>query len=108
MLISAELCQRFPLNKDVEPSEQKLNEFLRVFSPEGTTKLEFERQQENRELYESLKLGAIAPLPHTPQLPNPSSETPDVISIEPFSRYTTTATPVFQSGLSDDMEFETF
>jgi len=67
-LITDELRKRYRLADDTEPSQQRLSEFLRVFNPEGAAKLVLERQRENRELYESLGLGAIAGPPTRPQL----------------------------------------
>ncbi|WP_434514329.1 Mu transposase C-terminal domain-containing protein [Dechloromonas sp. ARDL1] len=107
-LISAEVCRRFRLREDEEPSQQKLKEFLRVFTPEGAAQLEFERQQENRELYEHLRLGAITPPTHQPQLSHLGA-TP-IIDINPVlgTSYTPIASPAAQPGQADDLEFDTF
>lgn len=107
-LISNELCNRFRLREDEEPSQQKLKEFLRVFTPEGAAKLDFERQQENRELYEHLRLGAITPPTYQPQLVYPSSASAIDINSVPGSSYTPIASPVIQPGQADDLEFDTF
>jgi len=107
-LISNEYCLRFHLRDEEEPSQQKLKEFLRVFTPEGAAKLAFERQQENRELYERLGLGAITLPTHQPQLPYQASST--VIDVTPEVRTTSIpmALPVSQSVQPDDLEFDTF
>lgn len=107
-LISTELCRRFRLREDEEPSQQKLKEFLRVFTPEGAAKLDFERQQENRELYEHLRLGAITPPTHHPQLGHQAAAPVIDINPVPATSYTPTALPVRQAGQADDLEFDTF
>lgn len=107
-LIADELCGRFRLGDDEEPSPQKLKEFLRIFTPEGAAQLAFERQQENRELYERIGLGAITPPTHPPQLAGRSTAT--IIDIAPFPRpsYVTAGAPVGSTDQPDDLEFETF
>lgn len=103
-LIADELSGRYRLAKDEEPSHQKLKEFLRIFTPEGAAKLAFERQQENRELYETLGLGAITPPMHQPQLPLHPGTTASEITPEPRALPTTANSP----SLPDDLEFDTF
>lgn len=107
-LIADELCGRFRLCDNEEPSPQKLKEFLRIFTPEGAAQLAFERQQENRELYERIGLGAITPPTHHLQLAGHSTAT--VIDINPVPRnaFVTTASPVERTEQPDDLEFETF
>lgn len=116
-LIADELCGRFKLRDDEEPSPQKLKEFLRIFTPEGSAKLTFERQQENRELYERVGLGAITPPTYQPQrlpLSQPSQlEQPAAapiidINIEPRGSNTPLSSSVCHPEQPDDLEFETF
>jgi len=107
-LITDELCGRFRVREDEEPSQQKLKEFLRVFTPEGAAKLAFERQQENRELYEHLGLGAITPPTHQPQLGHMESAAVIDITPEPRTTYSPVALPVSQFQKPDDLEFDTF
>lgn len=45
-----------------ERSTQRLREFMQVFTPEGAMQDAFERQQENKYLYNSLGLGPITPV----------------------------------------------
>jgi len=107
-LIADELCGRFRLREGEEPSHQKLKEFLRVFTPEGAAKLAFERQQENRELYEHLGLGAITQPKHLTQLPITCTAT--VVDITPRPQLSCQPAAL-QQGLSeqtDDLEFDTF
>lgn len=107
-LITTELTRRSHLREDEEPSQQKLRELMRIFTPEGAAKLDFERQQENRELYEHLGLGAITPHTHQPQLVYPSSASAIDINPVPGPSYTPIASPFIQPGQADDLEFDTF
>jgi putative transposase len=107
-LITTELTRRFRLREDEEPSQQKLKEFLRTFTPEGAARLDFERQQENRELYEHLRLGAITPPTYLPQLVYPSSASSIDINSVPGSSYTPIASPFIKPSQADDLEFDTF
>ena len=100
-LVSNELCNRFRLREDEEPSQQKLKEFLRVFTPEGAAKLDFERQQENRELYEHLRLGAITPPAQLRQLGRMASTAVIDITPEPQATYVPTCLPVGQPEQPD-------
>ncbi len=68
-LLSNEMRSRFRMADDEEPSQQRLTEFMRVFTPEGAAQLAFERQHENRELYEGIGLGAVASAYPCPALP---------------------------------------
>lgn len=68
-LFSTEMRSHYRLRDDDEVSTQQLAEFLRVFTPKGAAELALERQRENRELYGSVGIGAIAkPIPAS-QLP---------------------------------------
>ena len=107
-LIADELCGRFRLADDEEPSPQKLKEFLRIFTPEGAAKLAFERQQENRELYENLGLGAITPPTHQPQLALHVDTTTIDITPEPRKVSIPLPAAVSASAQPDDLEFDTF
>lgn len=40
---------------------QRLKEFMRTFTPEGALAVAFERQAENKSLYNSLQFASIAP-----------------------------------------------
>lgn len=107
-LIADELCGRFKLADDEEPSHQKLKEFLRIFTPEGAAKLAFERQQENRELYERMGLGAITPPTHQPQMGHRAPASIIDINPEPRTAYIPVSAPVSAPEQPDDQEFETF
>ncbi|WP_043636426.1 Mu transposase C-terminal domain-containing protein [Chromobacterium haemolyticum] len=60
-LLSQEMRARYRMDDNDEPSLQRLTEFMQVFTPEGAMALAFQRQQENRELYQGMGIGAIAP-----------------------------------------------
>lgn len=45
-----------------EQSIQRMREFIRVFTPEGALETEFDRQQQNKSLYNGLQLAAISPV----------------------------------------------
>jgi putative transposase len=59
-VFSDEMRNRYRLKENEEVSSQRLAEFMRVFTPKGAAQLALERQQENRELYECIGIGAIA------------------------------------------------
>lgn len=107
-LISNELFSRFRPRNDEEPSQQKLKEFLRVFTPEGAAKLDFERQQENRELYEHLALGAIIPPAQLPQLDRMTSTAVIDVAPEPAAAYQPATLSHRQPEQPGDLEFDTF
>lgn len=50
---------------DEAKSAQRLQEFMQVFTPEGALAATFDRQQENKSLYDKLQLGAISPVVST-------------------------------------------
>lgn len=107
-LVADELCGRIRLKKDEEPSPQKLKEFLRIFTPEGALGLAFERQQENRELYEHMGLGAITPSSQQSLFgPQASASTIDV-NPAPVAPRQPESVPVRSLDAPDDLEFETF
>ena len=60
-LLTSEMQSRFRLGKDAEVSVQRLTEFMRTFTPSGAVEVAFERQQENRSLYQSIGIAAISP-----------------------------------------------
>ena len=47
---------------DDERSRQRLREFMQVFTPEGAMRAAFERQSENKSLYNQLQLSSIHPV----------------------------------------------
>lgn len=108
VLISNEMCGRIRLRNGEEPSPQKLTEFLRVFTPKGAAKVALERQQENRDLYEQLGLGAISPPPHQPQLIHQASSRVIDLAPEASPVPIPTPLPVSSSEQPDDLEFDTF
>ncbi|MEC5387754.1 DDE-type integrase/transposase/recombinase [Uliginosibacterium sp. H3] len=59
--LSEEYVNRYPNTKHDELSVQRLVEFMRTFTPEGARALQLARQQENRQLYQSLGLAEVAP-----------------------------------------------
>lgn len=59
--ITTEMQSHFRLSDRDELSTQRLTEFMRVFTPTGAMELALERQQENRDLYQGLGIGAISP-----------------------------------------------
>ena len=58
-LFSDELRIQYRLSAQQEPTVQQLTEFLRTFAPSGAKQLQLERQQENRDLYGQLGIGAV-------------------------------------------------
>lgn len=61
--LTEEYMSRSGAKPDSEASMQRLREFMQTFTPEGAMAVTFERQQENKSLYNSLELGAITPVP---------------------------------------------
>ena len=86
---------------------------MRVFTPEGAMALAFQRQQENRELYQGMGIGAITPpagkpllgpasvqlLPSTPMTAPVTSE---------VTAYPSAAAPQPGNDADDIPEFDTF
>ena len=67
-----------------ELSLQRLTEFMRTFVPTGAMALLLERQQENRELYQDIGIGAIAPSVPLPSFQNTLRQNPlETVSIVP-------------------------
>jgi len=60
--LTLEYIQQSGLPANDERSSQRLREFMQVFTPEGAMQDAFERQQENKALYNTLQLGAITPV----------------------------------------------
>lgn len=108
-LIADEYRGRFRLHENEEVNPQKMKEFLRFFTPEGAAKLAFERQQENRELYGRLGLGAITQPVTSPQL---AQEEPNYLVVDaPAIRQTVSAAPTLPTNLQEQPappEFDTF
>ena len=112
-LLSQEMRAYYHMKDNDEPSLQRLAEFMRVFTPEGAIALAFQRQQENRELYQSMGIAAIAPPACQPLLGLAPTQT----QRQPLtSTQTTNAAPAYpsasasqSSGDADDIpEFDTF
>ena len=57
-----EYTQKSGLAADSEQSTHRLREFMQVFTPEGALAAAFERQSENKSLYNTLQLGPISPV----------------------------------------------
>ncbi len=60
--LTEEYCNRSGNPGDDERSRQRLREFMQVFTPEGAMQAAFERQSENKSLYNHLKLSSINPV----------------------------------------------
>ncbi|WP_261540131.1 DDE-type integrase/transposase/recombinase [Burkholderia multivorans] len=60
--LTAEYNRRHGTPKDDERDAKRLREFIQVFTPEGALATEFERQAENRALYNDLQLANIEPV----------------------------------------------
>ncbi|RJG07971.1 integrase [Noviherbaspirillum cavernae] len=58
--LTEEYTHQSGLPVEDERSSQRLREFMQVFTPEGALAAAFERQQENKSLYNTLQLGAIS------------------------------------------------
>jgi putative transposase len=112
-MFSQEMRRRYRMHSRDEASMQRLSEFMRVFTPEGAMELAFQRQQENRELYQSVGIGAIAPQVHTPllghppsqQLPVASAHTPLVIET---TAYTSAELSQADDHTDDTPDYDTF
>ena len=60
--LTAEYNSRLKVPDDDEQHAQRLFEFLQVFTPKGALALEFERQSENKGLYNALRMASIEPM----------------------------------------------
>lgn len=61
-MLSQEYLSRNHGKKIVDGSEQRLSEFMRTFTPAGALAIEFERAQENKQLYTRLGGANISPI----------------------------------------------
>lgn len=61
-ILTAEYAHRCKTKLDTPQAEQRLREFLDVFTPEGAMAKAFELQKENLALYGSLQMGGINPV----------------------------------------------
>lgn len=70
--LTAEYKSHFKVPDDDEQHAQRLREFLQVFTPKGALALEVERQSENKDLYNGLRMASIEPIaaPHRSRLPS--------------------------------------
>ena len=110
-LFSQEMRNHYRLRENDEPTQQRLADFMRVFTPAGAMEQVFQRQQENRELYQSVGIGAIAPPAHTPLLGQaPSQNLPVTATATPLVIESTAYTELSQADAndSDTPEFDTF
>ena len=112
-LLSQEMRTHYRMDDNDEPSLQRLTEFMRVFTPKDAMALAFQRQQENRELYQGMGIAAIAPPANQASLaPEPTPTRRQGLDSAETEREdpaypTTTTNP--SSGDADDIpEFDTF
>lgn len=94
-------------------ARQRLSEFMKVFTPKGAMAAEFERQQENKALYNSLQLSSLDTQPGAPRtfLTQEIAQRQQVDSAVSDHR-STPSHPVpalYQEGALDDLpDFDTF
>jgi putative transposase len=60
--LTAEYNSRLSLPDDDSQHAQRFREFLQIFTPKGALALEFERQSENKGLYNALQMASIEPI----------------------------------------------
>lgn len=109
-LVSQEFLRRTKTKEADPQARQRLREFLQVFTPEGATAMELERQAENKSLYDGLHLASITPVPLSPRLSliEETSSAADVRA-EPSSTTTNPSTPLHEAtGLDDPLDFDDF
>jgi len=109
-LVSQEFLRRTKTKEADPQARQRLREFLQVFTPEGATAMELERQAENKSLYDSLQLASVTPVPLSPRLSltEEISSAADVPA-EPSSTTTNPSTPLHEAtGLDDPFDFDDF
>lgn len=97
---------------DDERARQRLREFMQVFTPEGALAAAFERQAENKALYNQLELSSIQPVlaaPKTCLIEDIRIEvvTTDVVDPRAISPFSVQA-PNEAAGLDDLPSFDTF
>lgn len=96
---------------DDERARQRLREFMQVFTPEGALAAAFDRQAENKALYNQLELSSIQPVlaaPKTCLLEDmPEVVATDVVDKRSLSSLSIQAPP--QAAAPDDLpDFDTF
>ncbi|MDH6641155.1 putative transposase [Ralstonia sp. GP73] len=107
--LSEEFRRRTHASATDERAAQRLREFMQIFTPEGAMAVEFDRQAENKSLYNFLQLSSVTPatLPHRFSLIEASSSAVGV----PAEPWTTTnpSAPLQEAAAGDDSpEFEDF
>lgn len=97
---------------DDERARQRLREFLQVFTPEGALAAAFERQAENKSLYNQLQLASIQPVlaaPKTCLIENIHAEAVTTEVVEPRSISPLFVQAPHQAAAPDDLpDFDTF
>jgi len=114
--ITAEYNRRTNSPVDDERAEQRLREFMQVFTPSGALAVEFERQAENKALYTDLQFANVEPVvaPQRPGLANDAEKTPrpsPTTSPMPSQNTVTTdpvAKPETEDGYEELDEFDDF
>lgn len=110
--LTEEFTHRSTTSLSDPAAHQRLREFMQVFTPQGAMAIAFERQHENKLLYNRLHLSSIQPAQSTckksitnsssPQKLVATARGPDTTSSGPYS------TPA-DMGASDELpEFDTF
>lgn len=95
---------------DDERSRQRLREFMQVFTPEGAMQAAFERQSENKALYNQLQLSSINPVAQPSKICL-SEEIPNVSAPAAEIRPTPNnlSSMLTETAASDDLpDFDTF
>lgn len=107
--LTAEYNNRTKAKARDDRDTQRLREFLRVFKPEGALAVEFERQSENKDLYNALQFANIEPVA---PLQRVSHEEPLAAAREPLptkdSPADTTAVQEVDTEAETPVEFDDF
>ncbi|MCT7317406.1 DDE-type integrase/transposase/recombinase [Ralstonia sp. CHL-2022] len=89
---------------------QRLREFMRIFTPEGAIAVQFERQAENKALYNSLQMSSVTPVIAPHRFDFDEDTAGSTTSSRRDQKTTTTAPtpPKRPAVLGDSTEFEDF
>ena len=111
LALSGEFHRRTKTRATDPLAAQRLREFTEIFTPKGAMAVEFERQAENKSLYNSLQLASVTPveLPRRSSLIEETSSAADVPAEQRSTKTTNPSTPLQEAtGVDDSLDFDEF
>jgi putative transposase len=107
--LSEEYVHRSGTAADKEQDAQRLREFMQVFTPEGAMALAFEREAENKSLYNRLQLSSVNPVAapaKTRLIEEPRQESTPAVRMRPSTDIT--SEPSETPAADHPLDFELF